>query len=193
MAYNIRKTKRLIIYKELLETNTAIQFSVDSKIFRVPLDDFHAYLKENTNVLNTSSWIDKGLFHWPRPTKKLFLFLEPYNITNKVDDEDEGTENTHWDNMLETLQAYKLENGHCYVATDYNQTNYEVQDPLVTWVLKVRKDYIERNINSNKLRALDDIGFLKWTNLKQYFKPENIIERNTLIDALKNVENNTGD
>jgi len=193
MAYNIRKTKRLIIYKGLLETNTAIQFSVDSKIFRVPLDDFHTYLKENTNVLNTSTWIDRGLFHWPRPTKKLFLFLKPYDITNEVDDEDEGTENTHWDNMLETLQAYKLENGHCYVATDYNQTNYEVQNPLVTWVLKVRKDYIEKNIHPNKIKLLDDIGFLKWTNLKQYFKPENITERNTLINALKNVENNTGD
>ena len=48
-------------------------------------------------------------------------------------------------------------------------------------------------MDPKKIRALDDIDFLKWTNLKQYFKPENIIERNTLIEALNNVENNTGD
>ena len=75
--------------------------------------------------------------------------------------------------MLEKLIKYKKEHGHCYVPADYNQTNYGVQDPLVTWVLKTRRDYVDNNLDQNKTRALDNINFLKWTSLKQYFDPEN--------------------
>ena len=82
---------------------------------------------------------------------------------------------------------YKKDRGHCYVPADYNQTNYGVQDPLVTWVLKTRRDYVDNNLDQNKIRALDNINFLKWTSLKQYFDPENINERNTLINALQNI------
>ena len=185
MSYKIRKTTRLTIYRELLNTNTAISFSVDSKRYRVPIDEFAMYLKDNTDVFHTASWLNRGIYHWPRPTKKLFLFLEQYDVSDQP--EDDKQEKTHWEEMLEKLMKYKKERGHCYVPADYNQTNYGVQDPLVTWVLKTRRDYVDNNLDQNKIRALDNINFLKWTSLKQYFDPENIKERNTLINALQNI------
>ena len=188
MEYKIRKTTRLVIYRELLNTNTAISFSIDSKRYRVPLDKLAVYLSDNTDVFNTSSWLNRGIYHWRRPTKKIFLFLEQYDVSDEPGEDKQ--ENTHWEIMLDNLIKYKKEHGHCYVPADYNQTNYGVQDPLVTWVLRTRRDYINNNLDLNKMRALDDIDFLKWTSLKQYFDPENINERNTLINALQNINNN---
>ena len=89
MSYKIRKTTRLTIYRELLNTNTAISFSVDSKRYRVPIDEFAMYLKDNTDVFHTASWLNRGIYHWPRPTKKLFLFLEQYDVSDQPEDDKE--------------------------------------------------------------------------------------------------------
>tara|TARA_B100000614_G_C14553397_1_gene494761 strand:- start:1302 stop:1886 length:585 start_codon:yes stop_codon:yes gene_type:complete len=184
---NIKKTSRLTIFKELINTNTSVQFSYTSITYRVPMDDLYDFLAKNTNVLKTSSWIDRGIYNWPRPTKKLLTFLQNYVVV--LDDEDEK-EDGYWFSMLEKLREYRLEHGHCYIPSDYNQTSYGVQNPLVTWTLKTRSDYLHNRLDSRKISLLDEIDFLKWTTLKQYFKPENVLDRRRLIQALNNIKTN---
>ena len=184
---NIKKTSRLTVFKELINTNTSVQFSYTSTTYRVPMDDLYDFLAKNTNVLKTSSWIDRGIYNWPRPTKKLLAFLQNYVVV--IDDEEEK-EDGYWFSMLEKLREYKFEHGHCYVPSDYNQTSYGVQNPLVTWTLKTRSDYLHNRLDSRKTSLLDEIDFLKWTTLKQYFKPENVLDRTRLIEALNNIKTN---
>ena len=105
-------------------------------------------------------------------------------------DEEEDKEDSYWFIMFEKLREYKLEHGHCYIPSDYNQTSYGVQNPLVTWTLKTRSDYLRNKLDTRKTSLLNEIDFLKWTTLKQYFKPENILDRNKLIEALKNIKTN---
>mgnify|MGYP001269155678 FL=1 len=183
----IKKTSRLTIFKELVNTDTSIQFSYAADNYRVPVDDLYSFLELNTNVLKTSSWIDRGIYHWPRPTKKLLKFLESYRIT--LDEEEDEADN-HWFIMFEKLKEYCGENGHCYIPSDYNQTSYGVQNPLVTWCLKTRSDYVHNRLDSRQVLLLDEIGFLKWTTLKNYFKPENNTDRTRLIEALSNIKTN---
>ena len=183
----IKKTSRLTVFKELINTDTLVQFSHESVTYRVPMDDLYDFLAKNTNVLKTSSWIDRGIYNWPRPTKKLLTFLQNYVFV--TDDEEEKSDG-YWHSMFEKLREYKIEHGHCYIPSDYNQTSYGVQNPLVTWTLKTRSDYIHNKLDSRKVSLLDEIDFLKWTTLKHYFKPENVTDRNRLIDALKNTKTN---
>ena len=119
LSMNIKKTSRLTIFKELVNTDTSIQFSYAADNYRVPVDDLYSFLELNTNVLKTSSWIDRGIYHWPRPTKKLLKFLESYKIT--LDDEEDVTDN-HWFRMFEKLREYSGDNGHCYIPSDYKYT-----------------------------------------------------------------------
>ena len=182
---NIKKTSRLTVFKELLNTNTSVQFSYASTTYRVPMDDLYDFLAKNTNVLKTSSWIDRGIYNWPRPTKKLLTFLQNYIV---IPDDDDEKEDSYWFSMFEKLKEYKLEHGHCYIPSDYNQTSYGVQNPLVTWCLKTRSDYIHNRLDSRQISLLDQVGFLKWTTLKYYFKPENYKDRGKLIMALSNIE-----
>ena len=184
---NIKKTSRLTIFKELVNTDTSIQFSYAADNYRVPVDDLYSFLELNTNVLKTSSWIDRGIYHWPRPTKKLLKFLDSYRIT--LDEEEDEADN-HWFIMFEKLKEYSGKNGHCYIPSDYNQTSYGVQNPLVTWCLKTRSDYVHNRLDSRQVLLLDEIGFLKWTTLKNYFKPENNTDRTRLIEALSNIKTN---
>ena len=184
---NIKKTSRLTIFKELINTSTSVQFSYASTTYRIPIDDLYDSLAKNTNVLKTSSWIDRGIYNWPRPTKKLHTFLQNYVVV--IDDEEEKEDN-YWFSMLEKLREYRLEHGHCYIPSDYNQTSYGVQNPLVTWTLKTRSDYLHNRLDSRKISLLDEIDFLKWTTLKQYFKPENVLDRKRLIQALNNIKTN---
>ena len=184
---NIKKTSRLTVFKELINTNTSVQFTYASSTYRVPMDDLYDFLAKNTNVLKTSSWIDRGIYNWPRPTKKLLTFLQNYIVV--IDDEEEK-EDGYWFSMFEKLREYKLEHGHCYIPSDYNQTSYGVQNPLVTWTLKTRSDYLHSRLDSEKTSLLDEINFLKWTTLKQYFKPENVLDRRRLVEALNNIKTN---
>ena len=183
----IKKTSRLTVFKELINTNTSVQFTYLSTTYRVPMDDLYDFLAKNTNVLKTSSWIDRGIYNWPRPTKKLLTFLQNYVV---IIDEEEDKEDSYWFIMFEKLREYKLEHGHCYIPSDYNQTSYGVQNPLVTWTLKTRSDYLRNKLDTRKTSLLNEIDFLKWTTLKQYFKPENVLDRNKLIEALKNIKTN---
>jgi len=182
---DIKKASRLTIYKELIGTATNLQFSYNDTAYRVPIDDLYNFLETNTNVLKTSSWINRGIYHWPRPTKKLIKFLQPYIIP--MDDEDEER-NIYWYEMYQKLVEYKSTYGHCYVPSDYNQTNYGVQNPLVTWYLKTRGDMARGRLSKKQLDLLRNIGFLKFTQLKNYFNPENESERENLIESLNSVK-----
>ena len=182
---DIKKASRLTIYKELIGTATNLQFSYNDTAYRVPIDYLYNFLETNTNVLKTSSWINRGIYHWPRPTKKLIKFLQPYIIP--MDDEDEER-NIYWYEMYQKLVEYKSTYGHCYVPSDYNQTNYGVQNPLVTWYLKTRGDMARGRLSKKQLDLLRNIGFLKFTQLKNYFNPENESERENLIESLNSVK-----
>ena len=48
--------------------------------------------------------------------------MQPYTIP--MDDEDEEC-NIYWYEMYQKLVEYKSTYGHCYVPSDYNQTNKE--------------------------------------------------------------------
>ena len=49
---------------------------------------------------------------------------------------------------------------------------------------------MHNRLDSRQVLLLDEIGFLKWTTLKNYFKPENNMDRNKLIEALSSIKTN---
>jgi len=54
--------------------------------------------------------------------------------------------------------------------------------------LKTRGDMARGRLSKKQLDLLRNIGFLKFTQLKNYFNPENEIERENLIESLNSVK-----
>ena len=45
-------------------------------------DDFLRWALGNTNVGNTKSWVEKGVYHWPSLSKDILSWLSDYALTN---------------------------------------------------------------------------------------------------------------
>lgn len=55
-----------------------LDMRVGSSRYVLGHDELLAWVRDNTNALNTDSWLLHGDFHWPHPSVKMLNFLKPY-------------------------------------------------------------------------------------------------------------------
>lgn len=78
----IERTTRLLFKTNWEEQGVMCQFTAeDGSIYRYHHDDLlRAIVAHGSNLKNTRSWLDRGLYHFPRLSKKQKKLLEPYRI-----------------------------------------------------------------------------------------------------------------
>jgi hypothetical protein len=76
----MHSSKRPIIKQVLVGTGTVMIIEASYGRFKISHDVLLAWVGEHLNALNTPSWTDLGVYHWPRPSKKMMSFLEDFRI-----------------------------------------------------------------------------------------------------------------
>lgn len=71
---------RPIIKQSLVGTGTVIVIDAAYGRFKIPHDDLLDWVGKHLNALNTSSWTDGGIYHWPTASKNMMAFLEDFRI-----------------------------------------------------------------------------------------------------------------
>ena len=60
-----------------------------------------------------------------------------------------------WQKRLDELRQFQRENNHCMVPTEYAPN-----PPLASWVSTQRKNYNRRKLTPERIKELDEIGFV---------------------------------
>ena len=178
------RRSRLGIWEKLLNNGVVICFEdkYTEKNYCYPIDEFKKYLTSNSNVLNTSSWQDNGVYHWPRVPQKYYEFLNQFEV-KKISDNlpVSQTRDYNPDAKIEDLEKYKKINGHCYV--DSSAEN----EGLYNYVTQKRYQFKSGVMTSDEIQKFKDMNFIFHVELSYYFKPENKIDRDYLIKILINL------
>jgi hypothetical protein len=72
------QTKRPLIKRELVGRGVSLEISADGSRYMLPHDDLVDWAREHTTALKTASWIERGVYSWPRPTLAMMEFLRRY-------------------------------------------------------------------------------------------------------------------
>jgi hypothetical protein len=67
---------------------------------------------------------------------------------------------SNWEEMFEMLVEYEKEHGHCKVPTGWAKNKR-----LASWVKTQRKIYLDNKLDKDRIKRLDDIGFV-WERLE---------------------------
>lgn len=79
-SMNIRHLSRPRIEKALVGTSTTIKIEAAYGSFEIEHDNLLDWVSEHLNTLNTRSWTERGIYHWPKPNKEMMAFLENFRI-----------------------------------------------------------------------------------------------------------------
>lgn len=71
---------RPIIKKELIGSDTELSISIDETRYLIPHDRLVEWVGTNTSAMKTRSWLEGGLYSWPRPTRAMAAFLKEYEV-----------------------------------------------------------------------------------------------------------------
>lgn len=71
---------RLYFEKKFRGKNLHIAFLKDTDWYLYPHDELLEKVLATTNVGKTSSWIDKGVYHYPSLSKQMIDLLKPYRV-----------------------------------------------------------------------------------------------------------------
>ena len=74
-----KQLNRPTISKEWEAKGVVLEINLHGKRYSVAHDDLLEWVGENLNALNTRSWKDGGVYHWPSTSKKMLDFLESKN------------------------------------------------------------------------------------------------------------------
>lgn len=74
------RTKRPLIRRDLVGRGVSLEVSVGGSRYQIPHDDLVTWAREHTTALETLSWIDRGLYSWPRPSAAMLEFLTAYRL-----------------------------------------------------------------------------------------------------------------
>jgi hypothetical protein len=77
-ADGVIQTKRPLIRKDLVDRGVSLEISADGSRYLLPHDDLVAWVQEHTTALETASWIERGVYSWPKPTAAMKEFLRRY-------------------------------------------------------------------------------------------------------------------
>tara|TARA_X000001036_G_scaffold438285_1_gene485710 strand:- start:737 stop:1288 length:552 start_codon:yes stop_codon:yes gene_type:complete len=179
------RRSRLGIWQKLLNNDIEICFEdkLTKRNYCYPIDEFKKYLGSNTNVFNTKSWTENGVYHWPRvPDKYYDEFLNQYEV-KKISDNlpVSQTRDYNPDARNQDLEEYIKKHGHCYVdSSDNNESLYH-------YIAQKRHQYKSGVMTSDEIQNLRDMNFIFYPELNHYFKAQNKTDRDYLIKILINL------
>ena len=75
---NPRKLNRPAIWQDLLGKNTRPVIRRHTTCYELPHDALANWVRDNTNALNTESWLRKGHYSWPGVSEAMQDFLDPF-------------------------------------------------------------------------------------------------------------------
>lgn len=179
------RRSRLGIWKKLLNDDIEICFEdkFTKRNYCYPIDEFKKYLGSNTNVFNTNSWTENGVYNWPRvPDKYYDEFLNQYEV-KKISDNlpVSQTRDYNPDARNQELEEYIKKHGHCYVYSSDNENLYN-------YVTQKRYQFNSDALSEDEIEKLKQLGFIFNTELGHYFKPENKLDRKYLIKVLGEIK-----
>jgi len=106
--------------------------------------------------------VNKGLGHWVIGQRMRY---KKGNLSDDYVKRLEGLGfvwdpfDSNWEEMFEMLVEYKKEHGHSKVPTGWAKNK-----PLASWVKTQRKTYLDNKLDRDRIKCLDDIGFI-WNQL----------------------------
>jgi hypothetical protein len=77
---NPYRINRPLISKNLSQLGVWLEISAEGSRYHVPHDLLLEWVESNTGALETRSWRDKGLYSWPRPSRKMTAFLKKFEL-----------------------------------------------------------------------------------------------------------------
>lgn len=75
---DVVRTSRPIIKRILVCRGVSLEISANGSRYLLPHDDLVAWVREHTTALKTASWIERGIYSWPKPTATMLEFLRRY-------------------------------------------------------------------------------------------------------------------
>lgn len=77
---DVIQTKRPLIRKNLVGRGVSLEIVTDGARYRLPHDDLVAWARKHTTALETVSWLDRGIYSWPRSSAAMREFLRAYRL-----------------------------------------------------------------------------------------------------------------
>ncbi|WP_459080137.1 hypothetical protein [Mesorhizobium sp. A623] len=74
------QTKRPLIRRDLVGRGVSLEISVDGARYRLPHNDLVAWARKHTTALETVSWLDRGIYSWPRSSAAMREFLRAFRL-----------------------------------------------------------------------------------------------------------------
>lgn len=215
--YNYRtlKRSRLMIHKDLLNSNTVICFTdmKSKRNFCYVIDHFYDWLLQNTQCLKTKSWTENGIYNWPYVPEKYFNFLNDYEVDSINDNlrVSDKRDYSSFESRCNDLKKIKNTLGHCctslltsddLVDRGISESIEEAQS-FLNWVDRTRYyfgKFSHLDLDSpgadlgmgfvtekdvDEYNKLREIGFIFHENLSHYFNPLNKSDRTHLITLLE--------
>lgn len=71
---------RLLVNKAYLGKGLYMTFPLDGDWYLAPHDEIVAFLEAQTSYLDSSSWAERGVYHFPRPNQAVRDWLAPYRL-----------------------------------------------------------------------------------------------------------------
>ncbi|MDA7883076.1 helicase associated domain-containing protein, partial [Akkermansiaceae bacterium] len=138
------------------------------EIWEINFQKLVAYKDKNGDCLVTRSWKDKQLFKWvayQRRSKKRGK-LDP----NKIKRLDEigfvlDPIEELWEAQFRKILAYKKEHGNCSAPRSFEDKQ------LGNWVLRQRKSKKSGKLDPNKIKRLNEIGFV-WNPFEELWEAQ---------------------
>lgn len=75
-----RVLARPCIWRKLVGSGMTLSIQSLGEQYIIPHDDLVAWAGLNTKALQTVSWRENGIYSWPRPTRDMLKFLQPYSL-----------------------------------------------------------------------------------------------------------------
>jgi serine/threonine protein kinase len=79
VTLNVNLKGRLCFERRLISKGLYIAFPADGEWYLYPHDVLLETVLAETNIGSTNSWL-RGIYHWPRLSRKLRQLLKPYNV-----------------------------------------------------------------------------------------------------------------
>lgn len=74
----MKSLRRPLIAKAMIVSGTVLLIETRFGRYSIGHDDLLRWVDANTNALNTASWVQRGIYHWREPSRRMRAFLDGY-------------------------------------------------------------------------------------------------------------------
>lgn len=76
----VKNWNRPMVYRNLLGRDIGVDIMTCDRRFQLKHDELWRWVVKNTNVQNTKSWTEKGIYSWPKTSKAMLNFLRKFEV-----------------------------------------------------------------------------------------------------------------